>query len=175
MLYYRGYGLDRIFVHEALCRETKQMEQPQYKKTSDLVRRIRTSIEDVIISIVRVLFFWLPDDTSRGHALMVLHLCMQFWFIPFFILSNTNPLRFIILLVTLLIVASQWIFRGCVITRAERRLTGQNETILDSVITLMGARVNGDTLKVATISSGSIILALMTISYICDYITRKGL
>jgi hypothetical protein len=142
----------------------------QHQRTSKLVKEIRTRLEEVVISMARVLFFWVPGDVGKGHALMVLHICMQFWFIPFFILSNSNPLRFIILFATILIVASQWIFRSCIITRAERRLTGNNETIIDSFVTLMGANVNNDTLKVATIASGTTLVGIMIIAYICDYI-----
>jgi hypothetical protein len=140
----------------------------QYQRTSKLVKEIRTLLEDMIIAIARVLFFWVPGDVGKGHALMVLHLCMKLWFIPFFLVSPRSPIRLIILCITLGIVATQWIFRGCVVTRAEQRLTGGKETIIDSLVTLMGASATNDTLRVVTITTGTTVAAIMILVYISD-------
>jgi len=140
----------------------------QYQRTSKLVKEIRTLLEDMIIAIARVLFFWVPGDVGKGHALMVLHLCMKLWFIPFFLVSPRSPIRLIILCITLGIVATQWIFRGCVVTRAEQRLTGGKETIIDSLVTLMGASATNDTLRVVTITTGTTLAAIMILVYISD-------
>ena len=140
----------------------------QYQRTSKLVKEIRTLLEDMIIAIARVLFFWVPGDVGKGHALMVLHLCMKLWFIPFFLVSPRSPIRLIILCITLGIVATQWIFRGCVVTRAEQRLTGGKETIIDSLVTLMGASNTNDTLRVVTITTGTTVAAIMILVYISD-------
>jgi len=140
----------------------------RYQRTSKLVKEIRTLLEDMIIAIARVLFFWVPGDVGKGHALMVLHLCMKLWFIPFFLVSPRSPIRLIILCITLGIVATQWIFRGCVVTRAEQRLTGGKETIIDSLVTLMGASATNDTLRVVTITTGTTVAAIMILVYISD-------
>jgi hypothetical protein len=140
----------------------------RYQRTSKLVKEIRTLLEDMIIAIARVLFFWVPGDVGKGHALMVLHLCMKLWFIPFFLVSPRSPIRLIILCITLGIVATQWIFRGCVVTRAEQRLTGGKETIIDSLVTLMGASATNDTLRVVTITTGTTLAAIMILVYISD-------
>lgn len=142
----------------------------QYQRTSKVVKELRSLIEDVIIAIARVLFFWVPGDAGKGHALMVLHVCMKLWFIPFFLVAHKNPIRLIILCITLCIVASQWIFRGCVVTRAEQRLTGSKQTIVDYAVTLMGASVNSDTLRVATITGGTTLVAIMILAFACDSI-----
>jgi hypothetical protein len=105
-----------------------------------LLRPIKYSLIDLFTSLARVLFFWLPgEDAARGQALMVLHFlggCLVYSL--FFVLANGHAMRFFIFLFFLVVVLQQLLFRGCVITRAEQRLTGSEHTIMDPWIRLSG-------------------------------------
>ena len=137
------------------------------------IKQLQTILENCIIQFTHIVFFWMPDDISKGNALIMLHHCLNLYIIPFFILPAAHPLRLIILISVIIIAASQWIFRGCIITRAERRLTKNNVSILDSLVSKMGVVVTNDTLFVCTISSGTTLVIIMILSYVGDFFRQK--
>jgi len=111
-----------------------------------LLRPIKYSLIDLFISLARVLFFWLPgEDKAKGQALMVLHFlggCILYsWF---FLLPNGHALRFFIFLFFFVVVLQQLLFRGCVITKAEQKLSGSEDTIMDPWIRLSGLEPTRD-------------------------------
>jgi len=122
------------------------MESENKDSLRVLLKPIKYSLIDLFVSLSRVLFFWLPgDDIAKGQALMVLHFlggCMVYSY--FFMLPNGHPLRFFIFLFFAMIVLQQLLFRGCVITKAEQRLTGSDNTIMDPWIRLSGLEPTRD-------------------------------
>jgi hypothetical protein len=105
-----------------------------------LLRPIKYSLVDLFVSIARVLFCWLPGgDEGKGQALMVAHFmggCILYTL--YFILAPNKGLKIFIFLFFVAIILQQIIFRGCVITKAEQKLTGKNDTILDPWIRISG-------------------------------------
>lgn len=134
-----------------------------------VLRKIRDGLVNVIIALARVLFFWLPGgDVAQGQALMVLHpIIVGAFVLLFFILPNHHPGRLVILAVGIVVMASQWLF-GCVITRAEQKLTGRNETIVDPLLGLANLEVNRDTRMAATLAVGTTITFVMVVIVGCD-------
>lgn len=128
------------------------------------LRRIRDGLVAVIISLARVLFFWLPGgDIAHGQALMALHpMIIGAVIALFFILPAHHPGRIVILAVALVVMATQWLF-GCVITRAEQKLTGNKETIVDPFLSLANIAVNRDTRQAATLAVGTAVAVIMVI------------
>lgn len=112
-----------------------------------LLKPIKYSLIDLFTSLARVLFFWLPgEDAAKGQALMVLHFlggCIIYS--VFFLLPNGHHMRFFIFLFFFVVVLQQLLFRGCVITRAEQRLTGSEHTIMDPWIRLSGLEPSRET------------------------------
>jgi hypothetical protein len=105
-----------------------------------LLRPIKYSLVDLFISLARVFFFWLPGgDIGKGQALMVAHFvggCVLYTL--YFVLPSNQPFRLFIFLFFVIVILQQLIFRGCVITKAEQKLTSSEDTILDPWIRLCG-------------------------------------
>jgi hypothetical protein len=74
----------------------------------------------------------------------------------------------LIISISIIVVASQWLLGGCVITRAEQRLTGEKDTILDPFLKLAGLNVNRDTRIASTIAVGTAISVILLWSVACD-------
>jgi len=90
----------------------------------------------------------------------------------YFILSPNNELRFFILLFFLVVILQQLIFRGCVITKAEQKLTGKDDTILDPWIRISGFEPTRDLRVVCSIAIiGSMTLTLL-MNTILDHLRR---
>lgn len=139
-------------------------------KSKTILRNIRNSLTDIFVGLARVLFFWIPGgDVSAGRALMAFHpIFMACAVFLFFIVEKKSPLRFIIAFAAILTSASQWFLGGCVVTRAERQLTGSKETIVDPFLTLAGIDVNRDTRIAATIACGTSITTIMIFMCLTD-------
>jgi hypothetical protein len=105
-----------------------------------ILKPIKSSLIDLFVSLARILFFWLPGgDVSKGQALMILHFvggCL--FYTIYFTLRSLHPVRLFIFFGFVLIVLQQVVFRGCVMTKAEQKLTGSNDTVLDPWIRLCG-------------------------------------
>lgn len=137
--------------------------------STKILRQIRTSLVEMIVSFARVLFFWLPGgDRAKGQALMACHpLFILLVLAMFFMLPVQHPLRFVIMIAAILTSASQWLLGGCILTRAEQILTGEKNTILDPFLTLAHIQVNRDTRIAATIASGTSITAILIWDVVC--------
>jgi len=149
--------------HEVIIMD-KEEEQKKEVKAKTILRQIRDSLVAAIIALTRVVFFWVPGgDAAHGQALMVLHpIIVGAVIFLFFALPIHHPGRLIILSFSLVVMASQWLF-GCVITRAEQKLTGNNETIVDPFLGLANVTVNRDTRMAATLAVGTTIASIMVI------------
>lgn len=151
---------------------TENTENLQFfKESRNLIRNIRESIVEVFIALARAVFFWLPGgDVAKGQALMTFHATMAFVvYGMFFFFARRSPVRMLIALFCILVVGSQIIFRGCVITRAEQRLMGTKDTIVDQFLVLMGIPVNRDTRYALTIGSSASITPLILCATVMDY------
>lgn len=131
--------------------------------SKDVLRNVRDLLVDFFVATARLLFCWLPgDDAVRGRALMAFHPVLMISIVlMFFLFPNGHPLRVFIVIVTLLVVASQWLLGGCVITRAEQKLTGEKITILDPFLTLANIEVNRDTRNVATLGMSTVTCGIL--------------
>jgi hypothetical protein len=147
----------------------RKMEVKVDTKAKRILREIRDGLVAVIIALTRVVFFWLPGgDVAHGQALMALHPMIIGSVISlFFILPPHHPGRLVILAVALVVMATQWLF-GCVITRAEQKLTGNTETIVDPFLGLANIAANRDTRQAATLAVGTAIAVVMVLVVACD-------
>jgi hypothetical protein len=158
--------------HLEMSETQEKIETPQIQENTKkaVLRQVRTSLVDVFVSLARVLFFWIPGgDIEKGRALMACHpviigLCIAM----FFAAPPKSPFRFLLAALGLAVVSSQWLLGGCVVTRAEQKLTGGKETILDPFLLLAGVEVNRDTRIAATVASSTAIIAIMTWVLVCD-------
>jgi len=139
-------------------------EKSKDNKAKIVLRQVRDGLTAVIISLTRVVFFWLPGgDVAQGQALMALHpMIIGIVISVFFILPPRHPIRLVILAVSLVVMTTQWLF-GCVITRAEQTLTGNKETIVDPFLGLANIAINRDTRQAATIAVGTAVAVIMVI------------
>ena len=136
-----------------------EIGQPPVKDESienirTILRPIKSAFIDLFISIARVLFFWLPGgDLAIGQALMVFHFvggCILYTI--YFTLPHLNPMRLFIFFFFVLVIIQQIVFRGCVITKAEQKLTGSSDTILDPWIRMTGLAPTRELRMVCNIS-----------------------
>ncbi len=91
-----------------------------------------------IIAIFRFIFVWIKDDYTLGKTILRLHAFIIL--IPigvFFLLPIGHILKIIILLLGLIMFASQIIFKGCMFTAAEQRLTKEKVSVMDPIIRLI--------------------------------------
>ena len=144
--------------------------------SQNVLRNIRDVLVDFFVAAARLLFFWLPgDDAVRGKALMAFHPVLMIAIVLlFFLFPRGHPLRIFIAAISVIVVASQWLLGGCVITRAEQRLTGEKVTILDPFLTLAHIEVNRDTRNAATVGMGTAVCGILLWNLMCDT-WRKGI
>jgi hypothetical protein len=137
---------------------------------TEILRSVRDLLVEFFIAAARLLFVWLPgDDAVRGRALMAFHpVLMSALVMMFFLFPRGHPLRFFIVAVSLVVVASQWLLGGCVITRAEQRLTGEKITILDPFLALANIQVNRETRNAATVGMSTVTCGLLLWNLVID-------
>ena len=128
------------------------------------LRPIKYALVDLFISLARVLFCWLPGgDLAKGQALLVFHFvggCLLYTI--YFIMPLHHPLRLFILLLAIVVIIQQIVFRGCVITKAEQKLTKNSETVMDPWIHLIGLEPTRDLRNAVSIGiAGSMTLTLL--------------
>jgi len=135
-----------------------------------ILRPIKYSLVDLFISLARVFFFWVPGgDTGKGQALMVCHFiggCILYTL--YFILSPNQSFRIFIFFFFIFVIAQQIIFRGCVITKAEQKLTGTNETILDPWIRLTGYEPTRDLRFICSVGVAGCMASTLLMNTILD-------
>jgi hypothetical protein len=101
------------------------------------IKDVKQFLVDFFVHLARILFFWMPTDELRGQALLIAHgLSGIILFISFFLLPPRHIGRFFILIIGYLVILSQTVFRGCIITKAEHVLTGKKNTLFDYFIEL---------------------------------------
>jgi hypothetical protein len=166
---------------ETETEETEQNAETEEKCFSndlpirDILRHVRESLVELFVAIAKTLFFWVPGgDVAKGKALMACHpIFLACVTALFFIVDPKSPLRFIIVALAFITVGSQWLLGGCVITRAEQRLTGSKETILDPFLILAKISVNRDTRIAGTIGAGTAVCVMLVWAFLCDMWFRR--
>jgi hypothetical protein len=109
----------------------------QTSQSHHIMKSLKRFCTNFFVEFARIIFFWLPTDELKGHALLVLHGCLGFiMFISFFLFPPRHIVRFLILVIGFCVIFSQVLFNGCVITKAEHILTGKKNTLFDYAIEL---------------------------------------
>ena len=127
-----------------------------------ILLHVRESLVELFVALAKTVFFWIPGgDYAKGKALMACHPLFMICVTGLFFVTKENAFRCLILGLAFATVASQWLLGGCVVTRAEQRLTGSKETILDPFLVLAKIAVNRDTRNAATIGVGTAVCALL--------------
>lgn len=140
-----------------------------------ILRRIQDNLVDFLELFARILFFWLPSDYAKGRALMFIHSIAGLGLISvFFLLAPKSPFKLAIAVAALIVLISQFAFRGCILSRAEQRLTGEKDTIADPVLRLCGIEVTPANRMSATIVSTVSICLILLWGTLTDYITIPG-
>jgi hypothetical protein len=137
-----------------------------------IIRNFQEISVDIIIDITQMFLFWLPGgNILKGKILTLIHIFIaMFGNILFFTFPPRSIMRILYLFLCLFVLITNLLFRGCVITRAEQRLTGSKETILDKLLIFTGISVNRDTRYAITLGSIITIFSLITFSVVADYI-----
>ena len=142
-----------------------------------VLRHIREVVVNLIVDLARVVFFWVPGgDAATGRALMTFHpFAIMLTVAFFFLLPIKHPARLFIACAAIVVVASQWLLGGCVVTRAEQRLTGNKETIMDPFLTLAGLPADRHTRIAATIGMGTALAGVIVWATACDLLFHTNL
>lgn len=134
------------------------------------IRNIRAFLVDLIIDFINIIFFWLPNDNLRGKALMLIHLFLTlFGCVIFFFSKPRSEMRLLFVFVCIMVLLSNLIFKSCIITIAEQRLTGKKVTILDQFLIFANIPVNRDTRFAITIGIIFSIFLLISWAIFADY------
>jgi hypothetical protein len=147
------------------------MTENKYKK-NPVIHALKYSIVDLIVNLTRLAFHWVPGgDIERGHLLMTFHILI-IWgtVIIFFILPRRHILKIVLLGFMVLTVISQWLFHGCVFTKAEQILTGNKTSSLDSFIRMCGSEPDNEKRILITLCCGTCIFTIMVVNLIADFI-----
>jgi len=156
---------------ESKSKQKQFFDQASYNaEVRTILLHVRECLVELFIALAKALFFWVPGgDVAKGKALMACHpIFLACVTALFFIVEPKSPLRFIIVGLAVITVASQWLLGGCVVTRAEQRLTGSKETILDPFLILAKISVNRDTRIAGTIGSGTAVCVILVWAFLCD-------
>ena len=145
------------------------MSEKTTTEDKKVLREVRDAIVNGFVSLTHILFFWMPGDVAKGKALMALHPFMGLVIIAlFFVLERRSPWKIVIAFVAIVVAASQWVFRGCLVTRAEQKLTGESTTVIDPFLSMCGVPLNRDTRVCSTISTGTALCVIIVWATFCD-------
>jgi hypothetical protein len=134
------------------------------------IRNIRGFLVDLIIDFTNIIFFWLPNNNLRGKALILIHIFLTlFGSVIFFFSKPRSEMRLLFIFVCIMVLLSNLIFKSCIITVAEQRLTGKKETILDQFLIFINIPANHDTRFAMTLGSIFSILLLISWAVFADY------
>lgn len=141
-------------------------------KRTELLRQIREILTNLFVNIARVIFFMLPGgDPAYGYALLTVHPFFISGVVAlFFALPSKHLLKIVIAALAVITVATQWLLKGCPVTRAEQRLTGGKMTMMDPFLTLAGLPVDRNTRIAATLGMGTALSATLVWALFCDYL-----
>ena len=95
-----------------------------------------------------------------------------FGHVLYFSFPPRSIMRIIYLILCILVLISNIIFKGCIVTRAEQFLTGKKDTILDELLIYLGITVNRETRFAFTIGSIIAISSFLTFTVIADFIWK---
>jgi hypothetical protein len=145
------------------------MSEKTTTEDKKVLRDVRDAIVNGFVSLTHILFFWMPGDVAKGKALMALHPFVGLIIIAlFFVLERRSPWKVVIAFISIVIAASQWVFRGCLVTRAEQKLTGEKTTVIDPFLSMCGVPLNRDTRVCSTISTGTALCVIIVWATFCD-------
>jgi len=141
----------------------KEIHDEHMENIRKILRPIKYSLIDLFISLARVLFFWLPGgDVGKGQALMICHFVGGCILYTLYFAYNNPGLRLFIFFFFFFVIGQQLIFRGCVITKAEQKLTERDDTILDPWIRISGYEPHRETRIICSITVvGTMALTLL--------------
>ena len=130
----------------------------------------RLTLVRCIISITRAVFFWIPGgDIAQGSALRAVHpVIMVSWVLLFFLYPSNRPLRIFICSMAIVTMMSQWYFKGCIITRAEQRLTGSKDTVVDPFLRFIRVPPTKESQLAITLGMSITITTIMLFSVFMD-------
>jgi len=149
--------------------EVKEPEKP-IENIRNFLRPVKYALIDLFISLSRVFFCWVPGgDIGKGKALITFHVVITIYiYINYFAFQSNKGFRLLICLLFILIICQQLIFRGCVITKAEQKLTGQNETVFDSLIKILGYEPTRELRLISSVSVFGALTFTLLINTILD-------
>jgi hypothetical protein len=100
-----------------------------------IIKIIQTKIIEFIENIFHIFFPFL-SNYQKGIFLIIIHFILISTGIILFFLTNNILIKYTILISSIIIFASQILFRGCIITRVERRLSNTDITVVDPILYL---------------------------------------
>lgn len=144
------------------------------------MHKFREQFINGIIAIFRLLFFWIKDDYTLGKTILRVHAFIIL--IPigiFFLLPVGHILKLIFLILGLIMAASQILFKGCMFTAAEQRLTKEKVTVMDPIIRLIPCAPTKELMLGLTVGMGftSTMIGIWVVltDYIKLYLANKAL
>lgn len=126
-----------------------------------VLRQLKYALIDLLVAAARAVFFFLPDDPARGRALLAAHATLMLVVIAAFFAVRSPGWRLALLALSLATLASQLLFHGCIVTRAEQRLTQSDATIADGFLRACGLPVTRETRMTATLTTSAVVVGVM--------------
>jgi hypothetical protein len=96
------------------------------------IKTIQTNLINLIENSMNVFFFL--SNYQKGILLMIFHFVLISSGILLFFISSNKKIKYTILLLSILVFISQILFRGCILTRVERKLTNADLTVVDPIL-----------------------------------------
>jgi hypothetical protein len=132
---------------------------------------IRDDFVDFIILVARSMFYWVPGgDPAVGHIIWMIHTLLgPIGIISFFMLPQLHLLKYLIFIIVLGVHVSQWIFNGCVLTKAEQKLCGHNNIPdIDKFLNLAQIEPSYNTRFAATLSLSTATTYILACALLVD-------
>jgi len=124
-------------------------------------KRIKSGFVELFKQIAQVFFFWLPGDELKGYALVILHLITGLSLVVLFLISQKSA-KIAIAIFFFIVLIQQYLFRGCVVTKAEQHLTKNSVTIFDPIINMTGIEPTNELRFISSFSSVLTTFLIMT-------------
>jgi amino acid transporter len=118
--------------------------------------------------------FWETDNGRKGRILRAVHHCMSYGILTLILVSHTIYPALWFQTMIMIAVGLTWIqhmiLRGCVFTRVEQRLLGDQSNFWDPYIELMGIKPSTEVNTAVLITVSTVAFAFMGLEWIANMI-----
>lgn len=120
--------------------------------------------------IVHKVLFWETDNVKKGHILRMVHHAMTYGLITLIIIAHTIYPAFWLQTYVLFLCLVSWIqhvlTNGCVLSKVEQKLIGDESSLIDPMLELFGIEASEQSKRGILTLGSSIVVGTLTMEWV---------